>query len=155
MVRTVVARRRVWSGVGNFVDVVNPQGQGADGRGALRGIRLQNLADFGWYQSGFINLRLSIDNGILLASGQLRVPMIDGQRPGRGWYVNLGQWVLGADYHENPLFAGSGACCECAMLVNEQRIPFHTQMRLQASWTWSGTSRLSGFTVDAWYEIKG
>jgi len=162
MVRTIHVSRRVgsglWAGANNYVDIVNPVGTprpGANGRGALRGIRIQNLARTGWHQSGFQALRLTIDNGIVLASGQLRIPYIDGQRPGRAHYVNLGQWVLGADYHEMPHFAGSGACCECAMLVNTQRIPFHTELRLQAAWTSSGTSLPSGFHVDVWYEIKG
>ena len=161
MVRTIHISRRIGSGLfagaDNYVDIVNPVGTppGADGRGALRGIRIQNLNGAGWHQSGFQNLRMTIDNGILVASGQLRIPYIDGQRPGRGTYLNLGQWVLGADYHESPWFNGSGACCDCAMLINSQRVPFHTQCRLQAAWTSSGTSLASGFVVDVWYEIKG
>ena len=162
MVRSLHVSRRVGSGLyagaTNYVEIVNPtagsMGAGAHGKGALRGIRVQNLHTGGWHASGFQAFRIIIDD-ITWASGQLRIPYIDGQRPGRGVYLNLGMLGLGADYHEEPYFAGSGACCDCAMLVNEQRVPFSNRLQVQAAWTSSGTSTASGFSVDVWYEIKG
>ena len=147
----------LWAGADNWVDIANPFGipPRVDGRGALRGIRIQNMNTSGFQRSGLLSLRMTIDYGILIASGQLRIPSTDNARPGRGYYLNLGQWVLGADYREAPWFSGSGANCNCAMLVNSQRVPWHNNFRLQAAWSSSGTSLASGFHVDVWYEIKG
>jgi len=157
MVRTIHDARLICCGLyvsnTNYLDVIGRPNGVVTGKGALRGIRIQNLVGVGWWQSGFQQLRITVD-GIPLASGQIRVPYIDGQRPGRGHYLNLGQYVLGADYHEEPHFSGSGACCDCAMLVNNQRIPFHRSLRIEAAWTSSGSCP-SGFWVDVWYEIKG
>lgn len=145
----------VWgTGSNNVNEIVNPNYPGAEGKGALRGIRVMNMHPSGWWVSGFQQLRLIID-GRVIASGTMNIPYT-GAYPGRGYYLNLGMFVLGADYHEAWWFAGSGACCECAMMANQQRVPFHRTFRLQGRWIWhSGNPIGRGVRYDVWYELKG
>jgi len=149
LVTTIHEHREINSGIANAIDVINPMGQGVIGRGALRGLRVENRHPSGWYASGFQQINIYVD-GRLIASGQLNIPYVSNDH---GYYLNLGMFVLGSDYHESPYFAGSGATCECATGINNQRIPFHRSLRITAGWTQSGVS--PGFRVDAWYELKG
>jgi len=140
------------SGSNNAWEIINPNTPGAIGKGALRGIRIRNLHPSGWYASGFQQLRLIIDNRVI-ASGTMQIPY----ETVRGSYLNLGAFVLGADYHERFWFSGASAGCDCAMQVNQQRVPFHREFRLQGGWIWhSGLAdHRPSLMIDVWYELKG
>jgi len=155
MVTTIHERRNIISGVQNLTDawdtgrnnvheIINITNPGADGKGAVRGIRIRNLEPSGWYVSGFQQLRMILDNRVV-ASGTMQVPY----ETDNGRYINLGQFVLGADYHESYYPFGSGVSW-----VSQQRVPFHRSFRLQARWIWRSGWH-NGFTVDVWYELKG
>ena len=158
MVTTIVEHRNIISGSvflsgawNTTNEIINPTYPGAIGKGAVRGIRIRNLEPSGWYVSGFQQLRLGID-GRWVASGTFHV----NYNTSRGAYVNLGMFTLGSDYHESPWIIASGVPatnCACEFLVNEQRIPFHREFRLQGRWIWRSGWH-NGFTVDAWYELK-
>jgi len=155
MVTTIVEHRNLISGSvflsgawNTTNEIINPTYPGAIGKGAVRGIRIRNLEPSGWWVSGFQQLRLIIDDRVI-ASGTMRIPY----DPQHGSYINLGQFVLGADYHETYWFSGATACCDCAMLMNQQRVPFHRTFRLQGRWIWHSGWH-NGFTTDVWYELK-
>lgn len=124
------------------------------GRGALRGMRLENMANSGPRHSGTDVLRITIDrlrvsltSGMVLGSGQLQVPYIGADR---GIYLNLSQFVMSADYHESGiLFSGYGNC-DC---MAHQRIPYHENCLVEYYLNTSGV-RASGMDITVWYEGK-
>ena len=144
-----------------WMDLVNPNSSGADGKGALRGIRLQRFHNSGLQASGTFRMALTID-GRLLASGIIGdntalIPygpgLVQFTPTGQGMYLRLGQWVMGADYHENILISGNSAVCACLNGLNSQRVPHHLKLRIQGEYF--DCTQASGIRVDTWYELKG
>lgn len=128
------------------------------GRGALRGIRLENMANSGPRTSGTDRLRITVDQrfvsvtaghagGYVMGSGMIRVPYL-GENVGQ--FVDLAQFVMNADYHERGILV-SGIETDP---LNNMRIPFDNNVLVEY-YLYSSGVRASGIDYTVLFEGKG
>lgn len=142
-------RRIVWQPSGTWISVAD-----YIGRGAIRDIRLENLADAGIRVSGTDELRITVDRsrttltgGYIIGSGLLSVPYIRG---GVGQYLNLAAFASSAGEEEPGIIISGTEHC-----INSMRIPFHENMLVEYYMRTSGSVRGSGMDITVLFEGKG
>jgi len=148
--RNVVFASGTWTTVTDYI-----------GRGALRDIRFENLANSGPRISGVDRLRITVDRtrggvagsagytgGYILGSGMIIVPYLG--TAGIGQYLCLPTFILNADYHEPGLLVSGSDQSE----INDTRVPFHESLLVEVYLNTSGVTA-SGLSVNVWVEDKG